>query len=503
MKYIADSTEMAQIDRYTTDDIGIPEMVLMERAALAVFDYIKTNYSKKSKTLIVVEGGNNGADGLAVARLMLSDGYDVEVYYINAIEKTTKSFDTQLGIAKKLNVKFVDEIVNYGYDIIVDAVFGVGLSRAVMGKHAETINQMNEIPAFKLAIDIPSGIDASTGFVMGTAFHADATVTFGLLKLGHIMGIGNEYSGKVVPADIGFPEKAVSFARPKLYAYTGEDVDRLLPFRKSDTHKGSYGKIGVIGGCKNMAGAALFSAESAYRMGCGLVRICTVADNREIMQTKLPEALLTTFDPSEKESVREAVKAMTAWADVLIVGPGLGRGGYADYIVEKVLRGYDKTIITDADAINVLAENLNWLSDTRANVIITPHLLEMSRLTGQKTGDIKGNKFQVAREFAKEHNLVVVLKDARTIVSVGEEQAYINITGNNGMATGGSGDVLTGIIGALVGQGMTAFEAAKLGVCMHGLAGQEASISMGRYSMIAGDIVRSITKVLENEYYTD
>ena len=194
---------------------------------------------------------------------------------------------------------------------------------------------------------------------------------------------------------------------------------------------------------------------------------------------------------------------MTAWSDVLIVGPGLGRGSYADYIVEKVLRSYDKTIIIDADAINVLAENLNWLSDTRADVIITPHLLEMSRLTGQKTGDIKGNKFQVAREFAKEHKVVVVLKDARTIVSAGEEQAYINITGNNGMATGGSGDVLTGIIGALVGQGMTAFEAAKLGVCMHGLAGQEASISMGRYSMIAGDIVRSITKVLENEYYTD
>ncbi|MCM1082279.1 MAG: NAD(P)H-hydrate dehydratase [Clostridium sp.] len=503
MKYIADSAEMAQIDRYTTDDIGIPEMVLMERAALAVFDYIKSNYSKKSKTLIVVEGGNNGADGLAAARLLLNDGYDVEVYYISAIEKTTKSFDAQLSIAKKLNVKFADEIVNYGYDIIVDAIFGVGLSRAVMGKHAETINQMNEIPAFKLAIDIPSGIDASTGFVMGTAFHADATVTFGLLKLGHIMGIGNEYSGKVILADIGFPEKAVSFAGPKLYAYTGEDVDRLLPFRKSDTHKGSYGKIGVIGGYTNMAGAALFSAESAYRMGCGLVRICTVLDNREIMQTKLPEALLTAFDPSEQASVREAVKTMIAWSDVLIVGPGLGRGEYADYIVEKVLRNYDKTIIIDADAINVLAENLNWLSDTRANVIITPHLLEMSRLTGQKTGDIKGNKFQAAKEFAKEHKLVVVLKDSRTIVSAGEEQAYINITGNNGMATGGSGDVLTGMIGALVGQGMTAFEAAKLGVCMHGLAGQEASISMGRYSMIAGDIVRSITKVLENEYYTD
>lgn len=501
MKYIANSIEMAQIDRYTIDEIGIPEMVLMERAALSVFDYIKSNYSVKSKTLIVVEGGNNGADGLAVARLMHTAGYYVEVYYVNSISKTSKSFDAQMNIAKKLGIKFADEIINYGYDLIVDAMFGVGLSRAVMGKHAEAVNQINEIPAFKLAIDIPSGIDASTGFVMGTAVHADATVTFGLIKLGHIMGIGNEYSGKVIVADIGFPEKAISFVRPKLYAYDDEDVDRLLPFRKSDTHKGSYGKIGVIGGYTNMAGAALFAAEAAYRMGCGLVRVCTVTDNREIIQTKLPEALLTTFNPQQIESQREALKAMLSWSDVIIIGPGLGRGEYADYLVERVLRKFDKTVIIDADAINALADNHHWLDGTKARVIITPHLLEMSRLTGQKTGDIKADKFDVAKRFSKEHNIIVVLKDSRTIVSNGESQAYINITGNNGMATGGSGDVLTGIIASLVGQGMTEFEAAKLGVCMHGLAGQEASISMGRYSMIAGDIVRSITKVLENRYY--
>lgn len=501
MKYIANSTEMAQIDRYTIDEIGIPEMVLMERAALGVFDYIKSNYSVKSKTLIVVEGGNNGADGLAVARLMHTAGYDVEVYYVNSISKTSKGFDAQMNIAKKLGIKFADEIINYGYDLIVDAMFGVGLSRAVMGKHAQAVNQINEIPAFKLAIDIPSGIDASTGFVMGTAIHADATVTFGLVKLGHIMGIGNEYSGKVIVADIGIPEKAISFVSPKLYAYDDEDVDRLLPFRKSDTHKGSYGKIGVIGGYTNMAGAALFAAEAAYRMGCGLVRVCTVTDNREIIQTKLPEALLTTFNPQQIDSQREALKAMLTWSDVIIIGPGLGRGEYANYFVERVLRKFDKTVIIDADAINALADNPHWLDGTKARVIITPHLLEMSRLTGQKTGDIKADKFDVAKRFSKEHNIIVVLKDSRTIVSNGESQAYINITGNNGMATGGSGDVLTGIIASLVGQGMTEFEAAKLGVCMHGLAGQEASISMGRYSMIAGDIVRSITKVLENRYY--
>lgn len=503
MRYIASGSDMAQIDRYTIEEIGIPQMVLMERAALGVYDYIKNKFDKNIKTLVVVESGNNGADGLALARMMYGDGYDVEVYHVNGIEKKSDAFTAQYNIAKKLGVKFVDEIVDYGYELIVDAVFGVGLSRAVMGKHASAINLINEINAFKLAIDIPSGIDATTGFVLGTAFHADATVTFGLVKLGHINSIGNEYSGQIVVADIGIPDKAIDFTSPALYTYDSEDVDRLLPFRKSDSHKGSYGKIGVIGGSKNMAGAALFTAESAYRMGCGLVRICTVEENREIVQTKLPEALLTTYNPDDVNTTRTALKEMISWCDVIAVGPGLGRGDNTDYIVERLLRNFDKTIVIDADAINSLADNLNWLEDTKANVIITPHLMEMSRLTGEKTGDIKSKKLEVAGEFARKHNVVVVLKDARTIVSKGEEQAYINSTGNNGMATGGSGDVLTGIIASLVGQSMSPFEAAKLGVYIHGLAGQEASILLGRYSMIAGDIVRSITKVLENEYYSD
>jgi len=252
-----------------------------------------------------------------------------------------------------------------------------------------------------------------------------------------------------------------------------------------------------------MAGAAIFTAESAYRMGCGLVKICTVEANREIVQTKLPEAVLTTYNPNDKDDVREAIKETMSWSDVIILGPGLGTDEYAQYIVEKVLKNYDKTIILDADGLNIVATDISLLDETNAQIIITPHLLEMSRLTGIKVGEIKENKYDIARDFSKEHGVVVVLKDARTIVSNGEPQAYINITGNNGMATGGSGDVLSGIIAGLVGQDVEPFEAAKVGVCMHGLAGQEAAISKGRYSMIASDIVRSITKVLEGDYYVN
>lgn len=503
MKYIASGDEMARIDKYAINDLGIAQPVLMERAALAVYRYVKDTFDKKSKILVVVESGNNGGDGIAAARLLFLDGFDVELYWVDGIEHKSEGFMYQYNIARNLGLRFADEIVNCVYDVVIDGMFGVGLSRAVLGVHAEVIKLINDIKGYKIAIDIPSGIDSDTGFVLGTAFRADTTITFGLMKLGLLMGIGYEYSGKIIVADIGIPKKAVDYIEPKLYSYDETDVDKLLPYRKLDSHKGSYGKVGVIGGCKNMAGAPMFSAEASHRMGCGLVRVCTVEDNREIIQSRLPEAMLNTYDSEDKDSIREALKSLIAWADVMVLGPGLGTSSYATYIVEKVLRDFKKQIIVDADALNIIARNLDILDNTEADVIITPHLMEMSRLNGEKTGNIKENKYEMARDFAKKHNVCVVLKDARTIVSDGGYQAYINISGNNGMATAGAGDVLTGIIAGLCAQRLSSFEAAKLGVCLHGMAGQEASIVHGRYSMIAGDIVRSITRVLENDYYVN
>lgn len=503
MKYIASGSEMSRIDGYTINVIGIPQMVLMERAALEVFKVIQSRFETKSRVLVVVESGNNGGDGIAVARMLSQSGYDVEVYWINGLKSASEGFDRQHAIAKRLNIKFVDEIVNYGYDIVIDGIFGVGLNREVEGKQADTINKINDIDAYKIAIDIPSGIDSYTGFVHGTAFRADETITFGLMKLGMLIGAGFEHSGRVTVADIGFPKQSVDYVEPRLYTYDEMDLDKLLPSRKADTHKGSYGKIGVIGGSKNMAGAAMFAAEAAYRMGCGLVRVCTVEENREILQINLPEAMLTTYSASDKHSIVEGIRDMIAWSDVIVIGPGLGTDAVAVNIVENVLKGFDKTIILDADGINVVSENIDWLNASSARIIITPHLMEMSRLTGIKLADIKENKYDIARDFAVKNNVVVVLKDSRTIVSDGELQAYINITGNNGMATGGSGDVLSGIIAGLCGQGMETFDAAKLGVCIHGMAGQVASNDKGRYSMIAGDIVKSITKVLEREHYVN
>ncbi len=497
MRYIASGEEIAGIDAYMIDEIGVPQLVLMERAALCVYDYIREHFEEGAKVLVCCESGNNGGDGVALARMLFLGGFDVELHYIGGLEKQTEAFKVQMNIARKLKVKMADEIVNYGYDVVVDAVFGVGLKRAVSGKQAEAVKLMNSIEGYKIAVDMPTGIDADTGFILGTAFKADATITFGLMKTGLLSGMGNEYSGRVKVCDIGFPKQAIDYIAPRLYTFDPEEIEELLPFRKGDSHKGSFGKVSVIGGSYNMAGAPIFAAESAYRMGCGLVRVCTVNANREIVQTRLPEAILTTFDPEDPDDVRRAVKETMSWSDVIVLGPGLSREEYAALILEGVLHDYEKKLIIDADGLNLLAKVKDLLGKTKAEVVLTPHLAEMSRLNGEKVAYIKEHKYEVARAFATEYGCVVALKDARTVVSDGGKQAYLNTTGDNGMATGGSGDVLTGIIAGLMAQGLSGMEAASLGSLIHGLAGEAASEEMGLYGVIAGDIVRNVSKIID------
>ncbi|MDD6327716.1 MAG: NAD(P)H-hydrate dehydratase [Lachnospiraceae bacterium] len=499
MKYIVSGEEMAQIDSYATKVIGLSQMALMERAALKTYEFIREKFPDKIKVLVAVCGGNNGGDGIALARMLGQAGDDVEVYYVDVNGRTSEGFKRQYEIAKKLQVRFIDELVDAGYDLIVDAIFGVGLDRAVSGKQETTIRLLNDFKGYKLAIDIPSGVDAYTGFVRGVAFRADATITFGLMKLGLMRGVGPEYCGEVRVVGIGFPKQAVEHIAPSLFTYELKDLDHLLPTRRADTHKGSYGRVGVIGGSKNMAGAVLFSAEAAYRMGCGLVKVCTDEVNREIVQTRLPEALLETYDSEDRLSVEKSMWSMMKWADVLVVGPGLGKSEAAVLAVSHLLRYCEKTIILDADGLNILAEHKELLKEKKAEIIITPHLLEMSRVSELSTAEIKEHMKEIAQSFASMHKVIVVLKDARTIVSDGSPQSYLNYTGNNGMATGGTGDVLTGMIAGLIAQGVDGYDAAKLGVFLHGLAGERAAKEVGCYSMTAGNIVKCITKVLEGD----
>ena len=508
MLYFPTGNEAGAIDYYTIEKIGIPQMVLMERAALALADETeKICKGKDSKILVMAESGNNGGDGVALARILTGRGYRADVMCLNGLKTRSEAFMNQLKIAETVGVSIhAGKLDIENYDVIVDGIFGVGLSRNVEGVHADAIDILNQAEALKIAIDIPSGINSETGAVMGTAFKADYTVTFGFTKLGMLIGEGREYSGNIIGKDIGFPEKALLENLPKAYTFDNTDAKKLMPRRIPSSNKGTYGKVLVIAGSKEISGAAYLSAAAAYGMGAGLVKIFTEESNRRIMSELLPEALLATYDEAEPEKadIRESIK----WASAVVIGPGIGQGKAAKLFLENVLLYAECPIILDADAINIMSTDKDHFDvllsarEGKGQVIMTPHILEMSRFTGIPVPDIKKDIIKVAEETADKDKVIVVLKDARTVVSKPHsgdadnettEGVYINTTGNSSMSKGGSGDVLTGVIAALIAQGAESYDAARLGVYLHGSGGDRAKEKLGEYGVMARDIIDNLS----------
>lgn len=520
MDYLADRKEMQEIDRLTIEEKQVPGILLMECAAHCVCQVLESRvYMQHAaglegrRALVVVESGNNGGDGLALARRLWQKGALVTVWSIGGISRVSGSFEYQMNIVKglgiscvNLNGEFSSELVADGmtYDIIADGIFGVGLSREVKGVWRTVIETLNAMTGLKVAIDVPSGVDASTGCILGTAFDADVTVTFGLNKRGMVLYPGCMRAGEVVVCDIGFGIREIQSVKPEAYtigkANYGMKLKKLLPERVDYSNKGTYGRVAVIAGSRNMSGAMTFAAEAAYRAGAGLVKIYTHENNRTAAGINVPEAVLMTYGGADETCDAEA--AMCAedamrWADVILVGPGLGKESSSYKLVETLLENTDKPLVIDADGLNIIAENTGLLRRHRGSVVITPHIGEMSRLLGgMMADDIKKNILEVCKDTAKEYNVVNVLKDARTCVSAGSD-VYINTTGNNGMSTGGAGDVLAGLIAGFVGTGLEPYEAAVLGVYVHGLAGDMAAEGTGKYGMTAGDIVGAIPQVLK------
>lgn len=499
MEYAATREEMQRIDQYTIEEIGIPGMVLMEKAAMATCEEIITRFTKDKTVLVVTERGNNGGDGIVVARILSSLGYKVDIYEIGGVRRASEQYVSQKEIAIHLELCFLEELPGIDYDIIIDAIFGVGLSREISGVQREVIEKLNKKSGTKIAIDVPSGIDASTGKVMGTAFLADYTVTFGLNKVGLILYPGADYAGEVLVKDIGFPKKAVEMIAPKTIFYTKEDRDKL-PRRKADSNKGTYGRVLIVAGSKNMSGAAYFNAKAAYRSGCGLVQIFTHESNRVILQTKLPEAILTTYE--EETDAKEKLKEAIERANVIVFGSGMGNTYITRNLLLLVQSLAKVPIVLDADGINCIhmeGEKSIEFSKFLAPCIITPHMKEMARFMKTDISSIKENIIQTAKLCAKDNHIICVLKDVRTVVMDEQSQTYINITGNHGMAKGGSGDVLAGIIGGLLAGGLEPVEAARMGVFCHGMAGDFAKEEKGAYSMLASDIIEQLPFVLGGE----
>lgn len=499
MQYLASREEMQSIDKYSIESIGIPGIVLMEKAALAMEQELLRRYPAAGTVTVVVEKGNNGGDGLALARLLRNDGWTVKIYEIGGISHMSESYEIQRNILKRTGFSFCDSLPEQS-DMWVDGIFGVGLKREVAGVHREVIEALNAKEGVKVAVDVPSGVDASTGQVLGCAFQADMTITFGLSKIGLTLFPGAGYAGQVVVKDIGFPQEAVQAIAPECFTYGREDLCRL-PVRTPWSNKGTYGRVLLIAGTKNMAGAAYLTGAAAGKCGAGLVRIFTCEENRQILQTSLPEAILTTY-ASEEEALSLLPEALS-WATVTGIGPGLGRSSFTERLLEETLRTGTTPLVVDADALNVLAdlrkkqeEEIGELYASYGNkMIVTPHIKEMSRLTGKPVELIRNRLLETAREEADASH-IYVLKDARTVVSRGGERTYINSSGNHGMARGGSGDVLTGIICGFLAGGLPADEAARLGVYCHGLAGDEAARTEGPYAMTARNLIGALGQVL-------
>ena len=499
MRYIASREEMQRIDAYSIQEIGIPGMVLMEKAAMSMEEEIISRFDNNTSFLIVTEKGNNGGDGLALGRLLMGKGYQVRIYEIGGVSGASESYMAQRKILDHLGIPVEDHLPEEEFDVIIDAVFGVGLTREVAGIQKEVLEELNRRDSFRIAVDLPSGVDAGTGQILGMAFMADLTITFGLEKLGLLLYPGAACCGEVAVKDIGFPQKAVEKISPAVYTFEPSDLERI-PARKPWSNKGTYGKVLMVAGTKNMAGAACLAGEAAYRSGSGLIRLFSCEENRVILQNLLPEAILTTY--RDEEDALSGLREAISWASVIGFGPGLGTGPLTERMLGILLSEGNVPLVIDADGINVLArlraeKSPIWeeFMNYEHGIILTPHLMEMSRLCGKPVEEIQGSLIDTAGNLSDKGH-VVVLKDVRTIVSDGSATSYLNTSGNHGMSVGGSGDVLTGLICGLLAGGADLAEAARLGVYCHGLAGDHAAEKTGYHALLARDIIAGISEVL-------
>lgn len=495
MHYLVSGEQMRRVDRNTIEKIGMPEMVLMERAALAVREQV-VEYQKshsEMKVLIMAGYGNNGADGLALARLLKDYNIEAAIWCVGDEKKASESFRKQKKILANYGMQTSAEQPAGKYDVYVDCLFGTGLARTITGEYAAAIEWFNEAKGFKISVDVPSGLNSDDGKPLGVAVYADITVTLGFCKKGLMTASGREYAGKVIVSDIGIPMIAFGEEKPVCFTYD-EPVQDLMPKRNRKGNKGSFGKVVVVAGSYNMAGAAVLCAKAAYRAGAGMVKVITPEENRVIVQTKVPEALLGT-----DEDLYEALQ----WGSVCVIGPGLGKSESAKKMLRMVLGECDLPLVIDADALNLIAEEEELRSLIRnqkkeRDMILTPHPGELARLRNCSVADCVEQLSENAIALAQELSIVVVAKDAVTYVCEYELPYYVNSSGNSGMGTAGSGDVLAGFIGGLLGQNMESFKAACVGVYLHGKVGDYLQTMIGEHQLMAEDLTGIPLDILSN-----
>lgn len=505
MRYLVTAEEMKRYDANTINQLGVPGMVLMERAALAAREVVLDRFGGAqagSSVLIMAGVGNNGGDGLALGRLLSELGYQVEIWLVGDEAKASDQWRSQRKILQAYDIKCGDTPASTEYTILVDALFGVGLSREVDGLYREAVERFNQLQGYKLALDVPSGIDSDTGNVLGCAVRADETVTFGFCKRGLAFYPGCEYAGKVVVGEIGINERSFLGEPPGMFCH--DSMAEGLPARDPYGNKSTFGKVLLVAGNDKMAGAAVLAARAAYRSGAGMVKVITDPSNRAIIQGAVPEALFGAYSDLADN---------LAWADVIVIGPGLGQEKGARKCLAQALADSNCPMVIDADGLNILAadDKLWELLVTRTSehgrrvsrqVVLTPHVGELSRLTGVDIPKLKKNLVFHGVELSRRLGAIVVAKDAQTFVCCHGKPVCVNLWGNSGMATAGSGDVLAGILGGLLAQVQnwqeSVFDTVCLGVGLHARAGDMAASEKGEHGCMAGDIAEAVAAVLRD-----
>lgn len=503
---IVRASEIKKIDRIAIVERGIPALELIERAAKAVADACLGYMAEKATSTVAVfcGRGSNGADGIAVARLLIEKGHHVRAFMVGSRDQMSTQccqLEEKLQVAGGTLENFED-ITEIGAwcetcDLMVDAIYGVGLNADIQGNQAKAVAIMNhgEVPV--VCVDIASGVEADTGNILGTSVEGTKTVTFTRPKLGHFVGKGGLNCGEITVVDIGIPEDLLTGLDDTLEVVFASDIH--LPRRERDSYKGDYGKVYILGGSVGYSGAPVFAARSAVRTGSGLVHLGVPAPIWTIAASKLNESMCHPL-PASKDGMlslesTETVLNQIDSCDVCLVGPGLGRGSGVASVARHVMRNTHMPLVLDADGINALQGHIDILEGRRgAFTVLTPHEGEFERIGGDLSS---GNRIEAARAYAAEHGCVVVLKGYRTIAAFPDGKAYINTTGNPGMAKGGSGDVLGGIIVSLLGQGLSARKAVPMAVYLHGLAGDVCAKEKGEYGMAPTDIVEVLPKVIK------
>ena len=484
---ILNSDQIKAWDTFTIREEPIASLDLMERACQAFVTWFVERYDATNKIGIVCGTGNNGGDGLGVARLLYDWNYPVKVWIVrgsgnNSIDFTAnlKRLDSKIPVVEITSEVTVDQFNDR--TIVIDAIFGSGLSRPTEGIYAKTINCLNQVNGVRVAIDIPSGLrvdQPSTGAI----FKAHQTVSFQIPKLAFLQPENQEWLGELHVVDIGLNKKYLKEVEATHFLTTLKSVKKILKPRSRFDHKGKFGHALLIAGSTGKMGACILSARAGLRSGLGLLTAHVPGNGYSIIQTAVPEAMATTDQSPDFFSGREAETFFTT----IGIGPGLGQATETIKGFEYLLQNFKKPMVIDADALNILSSNPQLQKLIPEGSILTPHPGEFARLVGEWENDF--NKLEKLRKFAHSIQSIVILKGAYTAISTPEGKLYFNATGNPGMATGGSGDVLTGVLTGLLAQGYSSLEASITGVYIHGLAGDLAAREKGEVSLIAGDIV--------------